>query len=331
MLRKLFQFFIFFLFTSIVAAQNVTHVAITVHDLQKSIAFYSQLLDFTVVQKYSIKNNDATRLFGIKDSLLSVNVARLSLGKQHIELMQFESLHSSKMIPLDSKSNDLWFQHVAIVVSDMDQAYQKLRAYNVVHVSTSPQTLPDYIPAAVGIKAFYFRDPDGHNLELISYPEGKGNPDWQNKKNLFLGIDHTAIGIASTQKSKSFYELAGLTVAGHSENFGTEQEHLNQVFGARLWITGLVGKSGIGVEFLEYIAPPGGRKFPSDLDAKDLTHWHTAIMVDDAFTVMKSCTDLHYKIISDGMIDYKISETAHVLGFMVKDQDNHTVFIYHNK
>ncbi len=78
-----------------------------------------------------------------------------------------------------SRSNDLWFQHIAIVVSDMDRAYQKLCQFDVTSISTAPQKLPDYIEAAAGIEAFYFRDPDGNALELISFPPDKGDPRWQ--------------------------------------------------------------------------------------------------------------------------------------------------------
>jgi catechol 2,3-dioxygenase-like lactoylglutathione lyase family enzyme len=56
----------------------------------------------------------------------------------------------------------------------------------------------------------------------------------------FWGIDHTAIAVSNTQTSLQFYQvLLGLRLAGESENYGTEQEHLNNVFGARLHISGL--------------------------------------------------------------------------------------------
>src|SRR5258707_4224523 len=56
----------------------------------------------------------------------------------------------------------------SIIVSDMDKAYQILRANKVRHASTGPQTLPSYITAAAGIKAFYFKDPDNHVLDRKS-------------------------------------------------------------------------------------------------------------------------------------------------------------------
>src|SRR5205814_8644957 len=123
----------------------------------------------------------------------------------------------------------------------MDQAFEKLRALKVRFVSTGPQTLPPSSKAAAGIKAFYFRDPDQHNLEIIYFPPDKGDPRWQGKTDkLFLGIDHTAIGIANTEAILHFYrDLLGLRKAGESENFGREQGQVSQEFGGPLQITGI--------------------------------------------------------------------------------------------
>ena len=134
------------------------------------------------------------------------------------------------------------------------------------HASTGPQRLPETIPNAAGIRAFYFRDPDGHPLEVLQFPPDKGDPKWHAPSaRLFLGIDHTAIVVADTRASLAFYrDVLGFRVAGESMNFGTEQEHLNNVPGARLRITGLRAPSGPGVELLEYLAPRDGRPFPAD-------------------------------------------------------------------
>src|SRR5207244_11554715 len=176
---------------------------------------------------------------------------------------------------------------------DMDQALPKLRAIKVHLVSTAPQTLQPYIPAALGIKAFYFRDPDQHNLEIIDFPLGKGDPRWQQKKDkLFLGIDHTAIGISNTDASLKFYrDLLGLHKAGESENLGTEQEHLNQVFGAHLRITGMRANAGPGIEFLEYPSPRDGRPRPADIHATDIVHWQPMVVPDDVDPLARKLAD----------------------------------------
>ena len=164
----------------------------------------------------------------------------------------------------------------------MDRAYARLREYNVEYASTAPQTLPDWNPNAAGIRAFYFRDPDGHFLELIQFPLEKGNPRWQRSNGrLFLGIDHTAIVVTDTARAVAFYQELGFHVAGTSENYGTEQEHLNDVFGAHLRITSLRASSGPGVELLEYLAPRGGRPVPTDLNPTDLAWWQ--VILDGTF------------------------------------------------
>ena len=61
----------------------------------------------------------------------------------------------------------------------MTRAYEVLRQNHVQHISAYPQTLPEWNPNAAGIKAFYFQDPDGHPLEVLQFPAGKGDPNWQ--------------------------------------------------------------------------------------------------------------------------------------------------------
>ena len=102
--------------------------------------------------------------------------------------------------------------------------------------------------------------------------KGKGDARWHKKADrLFLGIDHTAIVVADTEASLAFYrDRLGLKVAGESENHGTEQEHLSNVFGARLRITTLRATKGPGIELLEYLTPRDGRPTPPDSRANDL-------------------------------------------------------------
>ena len=99
-----------------------------------------------------------------------MRTARLRLGSEHIELTEYLA-PAGRKIPEDSRSNDSWFQHIAIIVSDMDRAYQRLRQHKVRHASPGPQRLPDWNANAGGIKAFYFKDPDGHVWEIASRSE----------------------------------------------------------------------------------------------------------------------------------------------------------------
>jgi hypothetical protein len=85
--------------------------------------------------------------------------------------------------------------------------------------------------------------------------------------------------VRDTDASLMFYrDTLGLEVVGESENYGTEQEHLNHVFGARLRITTLRAAHGPGLELLEYLALRDGRPIPADVRANDLLHWQTMLV-----------------------------------------------------
>ncbi|MBE9028716.1 VOC family protein [filamentous cyanobacterium LEGE 11480] len=306
--------------------QAVVNVSIPVSDMAEALAFYTKVLPFEKISDVEVFGTDYERLQGLFG--IRMRVVQLRLGSETIELIDYLT-PGGRPIPVDSKSNDRWFQHIAIVLNDMAQAYQHLRQHNVQHASTGPQRLPDYIPAAAGIEAFYFQDPDGHNLEIIFFPPGKGDPRWQQPTTQrFLGIDHTAIAIANTQASQQFYEnLLGLKLAGQSENYGTEQEHLNNVFGARLLISGLTPPTGPAIEFLEYLAPAGGRPMPADTKADDLWHWQTTISVKDINLAAKRLRQGGAQFISPGVVTLPTSKLGFKAGFLVKDPDGHVLRI----
>jgi catechol 2,3-dioxygenase-like lactoylglutathione lyase family enzyme len=308
------------------APPRIVSVGLTVSDLDRSLAFFTGVLDFEqrgeTVEIAGTGYEHLTGVFGAR-----ARIATVCLGRECLELTDYLA-PEGRPVPADSRSNDRWFQHVAIVVSDMERAYARVRAAGVEHVSTAPQRLPDWNPNAGGIVAFYFRDADGHNLELIRYPEGKGDPRWQARERLFLGIDHTAIGVADTEASFAFWRDAlGLEVAGGAENWGVEQERLNQVFGARLRITGLRGASGIGVEFLEYLSPSTGRSAPGDLAANDLAHWQVRVEVPDAERMAQALRPARARWVSPGEVALADRRLGFAAGALVRDPDGHGVLL----
>jgi len=301
--------------------REVGAIGLTVGNLNRELMFYTNTLPFELVSISEGSDREQDALLGLSD--VKLRVAVLKLGDERITLTEHVG-NMGRPIPADSKSYDHWFQHIAIVVSDMDKAYEQLRQHKVKHVSTGPQTLPAWNKGAAGIKAFYFRDPEDHVLEIIFFPPGKGDPKWQRAGTkpesglpLFLGIDHTAIVVSDTDKSLAFYrDLLGLRVAGESENYGVEQEHLNQVFGARLHITGLRAERGPGIEFLQYITPPGGRDLPSDAKSNDLVFWHTHVAVDDV-------ANLSAKLHKGGATF--VSTSGSLRSQIVRDPDGHAM------
>ena len=301
-------------------------VGMTVSDMDRAVDFYSKVLSFERVSDVEVWGNDYERLQGVFG--LRMRVVRLRLGEEFIELTEYLA-PKGRPIPVDSRSNDRWFQHIAIIVSDMDRAYQRLRRHKVEHASSGPQRLPDWNTNAAGIRAFYFKDPDGHHLEALQFPAGKGDPKWHrsaDQETLFLGIDHTAIVVADTDASLKFYrDLLGLKVTGESENHGTEQEHLNNVFGARLRITGLRAASGPGIEFLEYVAPRGGRPIPADHRANDLAHWQTTLVTRDASAAAQRGLAAKHAFVSPGVVPLLERTLGFTKGFLIQDPDGHVM------
>jgi catechol 2,3-dioxygenase-like lactoylglutathione lyase family enzyme len=211
----------------------------------------------------------------------------------------------------------------------MDAAYARLRASHVEHASSGPQRLPDWNPNAAGIRAFYFRDPDEHNLEILEFPPGKGAAKWHvHDGRTFLGIDHTAIVIADTEASLAFYrDILGLQVVGMSENYGTEQEHLNNVFGAHLRITSLRASDGPGVEFLEYLAPQNGRPSPPDTQSNDLWSWQIIMTTAHPHAVETSLRQSHVALVSTNTVHLGDNALNFQDGLIARDHDGHTTLI----
>jgi catechol 2,3-dioxygenase-like lactoylglutathione lyase family enzyme len=309
------------------SVQSVASVGFTVSDMDRSIAFYRDVLTFKPVSEVEVDGPEYDRLWGLFGA--RARVVKLQLGDQILELTQFLAPPDARPIPLPSYSNDLWFQHFAIVVRDMETAWTQLRKHHVRQISPRPQTIPISNPAAAGIKAIKFRDPDGHNLELLWFPEGKGNPKWhQPTKEVFLGIDHTAMTVRSTENSIKFYrDLLGLTVAGGTLNMGTEQEHLDSLPGARARVTGLAPKMGPpGVEFLEYEWPTAGRPMPADSQPTDLWHWQTTVLVPDV-EVAASALQRTAPFVSSSIVTLPERSLGFTKGFLIRDPDGHALRI----
>ena len=302
----------------------VESVGMTVADVDRSIDFYSRVLFFQKTSDVELEGSDYEHLEGVFG--LRMRVVSMRLGDESIELTEYLA-PKGKPVSIDSHSNDRWFQHIAIITGDMDRAYAWLRQNRVQHVSSAPQTLPAYIKAAAGIRAFYFEDPDHHPLEILEFPSDKGNPKWHRSGGkLFLGIDHTAIVVANTSASLAFYhDVLGFRVVGESENYGPEQEHLNNVFGARLRITTLRSMESPGIELLEYLTPGDGRSMPADEQANDLVHHQTRLVTDDIETALRALRERHYQLISSGIVALPKAEIGFHFALIVRDPDGHPI------
>ncbi len=308
---------------------RVESIGLTVSNMDRSVHFFHDVLGFKKISDEEFQGSTYENLEGIFG--LRMRIVRMQLGDETIELTDYLT-SGGRSIPEDARSNDLTFQHIAVVVSNMEEAYAHLRKYMVMHVSTGPQTLPASNKAAAGIKAFYFHDPDMHNIELIYFPKGKGQPRWQKTNGkLFLGIDHTAIAVRNTDSSLHFYQdMLGIHRKGDSWNMGMEQAHLNFVEGASLHITGLRADAGPGIEFLQYLSPGPGKPYPEDTRADDIWYWQTLLKTDDANKLYGQLKGAGYRFVSKGIVELSGREGRKIKAFIVRDPDGHALLIEEN-
>jgi len=307
-------------------ASAVDAVNMTVSDVDRAVSFYSRVLHFERVSDTEVAGETYEHLEGVLG--LRMRVVRMRLGDEFIRLTEYLA-PKGRPIPTDARSNDRSFQHIAIIVSDMDRAYAWLRQNKVEHASSGPQRLPDWNKNAAGIRAFYFKDPDGHPLEILEFPADKGLEKWHRKADeLFLGIDHTAIVVEDTDSSLMFYrDLLGLRVVGESENYGSEQEHLNNVSGAHLRITSLRSQRGPGIELLEYLSPRNGHPYPADERSNDIVHRQTEVVTSDAQTAAQKFASALTKFVSSAVVTESDGQLGFRNAFLVRDPDGHAILI----
>lgn len=164
------------------------------------------------------------------------NQIELALGSTRLNLINVGQ--RARPYPEDVPAWSALFQHCAIAITDMTKAIARLERFGPVKaISTAgPQHLP---PASGGVIAYKFRDPEGHPLELIYFPDERdaSDPTWRSQA--FPCIDHSAISIADTNRSVAFYSAIGLTVGASSLNRGAEQEKLDGLRDATVEVTAL--------------------------------------------------------------------------------------------
>jgi catechol 2,3-dioxygenase-like lactoylglutathione lyase family enzyme len=201
-----------------VSIKRLTRIALNSADPEKLARFYVGALSFSL-------------LTGASSQALA-----LMLGSTRLDLAQA----TGRPYPPDVPGWSPLFQHCAIVTNDMQQALTRLQEHeDWTAISTEgPERLPQ---SSGGVVAFKFRDPEGHPLELLAFPNGSTKDE---AANLFQRIDHSAISVAETERSTAFYLGLGLKVGAQSLNVGPEQERLDAVPAAEVEVTALVLPSG---------------------------------------------------------------------------------------
>jgi len=254
-------------------------ISLTVADLEKTAVFYRDWLGLAVGEVRPEGDPALNSLLGLtKDA--TVRAVDVAIGQQAIKLMAFDP--PGRPYPSERASNDQVFQHFALVCGDVAPVWERLKATSPGEITKgAPVLLP---PNTGGVTAFKFRDPEGHPLELISFPEGVGALVWREiAPRGIRGFDHTAISVMDLKRSIVFYTgLLGFQIGGTSLNQGPEQDRLDGLAGCEVDVVALL-PSRVATPHLELLhyRTPRARALTSVVEANDVASARQVYRVND--------------------------------------------------
>ena len=134
------------------------HSSFTVSDLERSVAFYRDLLGFTVENQFEAQGPAIEQITALPSAHLKV--AHLLLSGFRLELIEYLSPRGR---PIDLSTNNVGSAHIAFYADDVEKTYHELSEKGV-RFKGSP------VAAAPGRpRVAYFLDPDSISLELSEH------------------------------------------------------------------------------------------------------------------------------------------------------------------
>jgi len=137
------------------------HMGLQVAHLDRSVAFYRDLLGFEILFAWNPQAAYVRELVGYPEADIHAAILRLPGSELVLELLEYRNVERS---PVDTRTANPGTAHIAFFVDDLEPIYADLRARGVPSVS-APVT-PTIGPNEGG-RAVYLIDPDGIRVELI--------------------------------------------------------------------------------------------------------------------------------------------------------------------
>jgi glyoxylase I family protein len=141
--------------------RQLEHMAVSVSDLDRSLAFYRDLLGFELIRVIEPRGDEKIgKIAGLAGA--QTRIAHLKIGKNMLELFEYVQPRGR---PIGDRSQaDLGCSHVGLRSDDARGDYRLLKAQGVAFVSEPVEFRP-------GVWVAYFRGPDGEICELREDPE----------------------------------------------------------------------------------------------------------------------------------------------------------------
>jgi len=140
------------------------HVAVTVGDMDRSLAFYCGLLGLKEVERHRLEGETISKMAGKPDVIMEV--VRLEAPETPGVLLDLQQYVTAEGKVSDAQLGDVAHSHFCFGVPDVWAAYKDLSEKGVEFVSE-----PVSFDLEWGIVyVVFFKDPDGFILELMQVP-----------------------------------------------------------------------------------------------------------------------------------------------------------------
>jgi catechol 2,3-dioxygenase-like lactoylglutathione lyase family enzyme len=143
---------------------GVDHVGLTVMDLDRSIDFYTEVLECTIVFQQEKKGGYLAAIVGYPDADVRMVHLQPAGTATRIELFEYRQPPSA---PRELEPRNVGNAHVCFTVTDLAGLYQRLVEH---HVTTLSPPIEVDTGVNKGGLSLYLRDPDGITLELFQRP-----------------------------------------------------------------------------------------------------------------------------------------------------------------
>lgn len=141
----------------------IHHVGITVSDLERSLAFYADLLGGEALGPYERSGPRVDAVTGYPGALVRQAFVRARQGDTMVELLQYVG---GSDVVLNPDNGHVGAAHVAVTVADLDATLARLRSRGVTVLS---EPIVSSAPMA-GHRVVYVLDPDRVRVELVEPP-----------------------------------------------------------------------------------------------------------------------------------------------------------------
>lgn len=141
------------------------HTGITVSNLERSLAFWRDVLGFEFSHSSHQTGERPEQITGVKGADLKLAVLKTPTGHK-IELLEYYAPAERKRV--DLRPCDVGHVHVALIVDDLDAVLERVAASGWKAAGT-PQMLTSGPNA--GKRVVYVFDPDGTAIEFMQMPK----------------------------------------------------------------------------------------------------------------------------------------------------------------